>query len=217
MVFLYAISLFFLTYSSHAFSASSSDSAMSDYEDRVVIGLATPSTTPARGSRLRGLNSLSAMRLDTDLLSRGITPHHYDIAQSQIATQIKQVSLGTPRTDRSKHFLLEQICKEIERQKNVLSESVPVDSSSTDEEESYESCQHSDLSNEELKNVIKSQNIANTLLTQMIVRQQDDREHANELVRAATFRANVEAVFAIIGTLFGIAGTAIAIVPLFIH
>lgn len=210
MFFLYVMGLFFLSYSFEILASSSDSSGGDD----CIIPISSRSSTPAGGSRLRS-RGFSGVRLDLVSVTRGITPEHYDHAQSQIATQINQVVLTTPRTDRSKHVLLEQIGREIERQKNVLTDSVQVHSSSS--EEHIVSNPDENLTHDELQNIIRSQNIANNLLTQMLVRQQDDREHADERVRSAEHRANVEAVIAVLGALFGFAGTVIAIVPFFIH
>lgn len=198
MVILYVISLFFLNYSSYVFPASSSD------EDCVIPISGAPSRppTPAGLSRLKIIRGLSAMRLDLSTVSKGVTPEHYDVAQNQIQAQINQVSLTTPRTDRSKHLVLEQIGREITRQKNALTESTTASSSSS--EETSVSSTEDDLTHEELQNIITSQKIANALLTQMIVRQQDDQAHAEERVRSANIRANIEAVFGILGVVVAI-------------
>ena len=220
MVFLYVICFVVCGFSGELSAAASSSSSSkgsglafsgssnADSHD-VVVAVNQLSQSSQRGSRLR--RGMSTVRLDLTLVP-GLRQEHYDEARNQIASQLNQVGLCTPRTDRSKHVLLEQIGKEINRQKAVLADSGPINESSSDD--SLDLSSDDTLNNEELENLVKSQAIANTLLTQMIVRQQDDREQAEQSVKSAVFRANVEAVLAVVGTLAGVAGVIITIVVL---
>lgn len=208
MFFLYQILLLILSVNFQMFAASSSD-------DECVIAVASRPPTPVAGSRLRIIRGFSAVRLENILRNSsgpsGVAPNFYDTVQSQITNQLDQVPASTPRTDRSKHAVFEQISKELERQKKI----VPGSFSSSDEENSSESSEH--LSNQDLHHIILAQDRAAGLLTQMLVAQREATEVAEEREQSANFRANIEAVVAVVGTIFGIAGTAIAIVPLFIH
>lgn len=218
MVILYSVFFLLLSFGAELSAAASSNDGMSNLNksDDTVIAIpshaqsSTPS--PRRGSHIRLRRGISAVGPDLTF-ALGLTQEHYDVAQNQILTQLNQVGLSTPRTDRSKHALLEQIGREITRQKTVLAGSAGADLSSSLDDSTVSSSTEN-LTNEELNNLVISQQIANQLLTQITVQQQDDREQTEERLRSANFRANLEGGFAVLSLVVAI---ALGLVPIIMH
>jgi hypothetical protein len=191
------------SYSSFA-SIVSSSSSNSDNEE-TSIQIPEDQKSPVRGSRIRLIRAISALRLNL----MGVTPEHVDAAGQQIENQLNQVSTQTPHSSRVVDVMRLQIAADLERRRNILVESVGQTQSSSHVSELVDSSGSSDsfenLSREELHDLLIAVQYANNVLTQTAVRAQDDRERA-------VYEADTNKKFGILGTVLGVGGIALSIV-----
>lgn len=187
--------------------------ASSSSEDHSIIEMTSSEhKSPARGSRLR-YSAKASSSLLLDLMHLGkLTPELLDAAGQHIEVQLNQVGLQTPMTARTINMLRQRLGDEVERQKNVLAnsagdfvESLRESSSKRSSSSSSSSFSSSSVSIEELHDLLRAVQIANTILTQNAVRAQDDRERAVE--ESASNKK-----WAYVGTSLGFAGIAVSII-----